>query len=89
MKSKSLTFFKNKFLRSGAVHLSKFRGVVTCFKLKSFQKCTGYSCKLVLLFSLFSFVRDATVAMIISFSLFVFPSQRPRIYAADGSGELA
>ena len=62
---------------------------MTCFNLKSFQKCTGYSCKLVLLFSLFSFVRDATVAMIIAFSLFVFPSQRPRINAPDGSGELA
>jgi len=31
------------------------------------------------------FVRDATVAMIIAFSLFVFPSERPRIYAPDGS----
>ncbi|XP_074637519.1 Na(+)/citrate cotransporter-like isoform X1 [Acropora palmata] len=31
------------------------------------------------------FVRDATVAMIIAFSLFVFPSQRPRIYSPDGS----
>lgn len=31
------------------------------------------------------FVRDATVAMIIAFSLFVFPSQRPRIFAPDGS----
>lgn len=31
------------------------------------------------------FVRDATVAMIIAFSLFVFPSQRPRIYSLDGS----
>ena len=36
---------------------------------------------------LFSFVRDATVAMTISFSLFVFPSEMPRIYAPDGSGE--
>ncbi|CAH3110521.1 unnamed protein product [Porites lobata] len=31
------------------------------------------------------YVRDATVAMIISFSLFVFPSERPRIFAPDGS----
>lgn len=31
------------------------------------------------------FVRDATVAMTISFSLFVFPSEIPRIYAPDGS----
>lgn len=35
---------------------------------------------------LFSYVRDATAAMIIAFSLFVFPSKRPRIYAPDGSG---
>lgn len=39
------------------------------------------------LFFLSSYVRDATVAMIISFSLFVFPSERPRIFASDGSGE--
>ena len=38
-------------------------------------------------FFLSSYVRDATVAMIISFSLFVFPSERPRIFAPDGSGE--
>ncbi|XP_078363152.1 Na(+)/citrate cotransporter-like isoform X1 [Oculina patagonica] len=31
------------------------------------------------------YVRDATVAMFIAFSLFVFPSRRPRIYAPDGS----
>ncbi|XP_068749614.1 Na(+)/citrate cotransporter-like isoform X2 [Montipora capricornis] len=31
------------------------------------------------------FVQDATVAMTISFSLFLFPSKRPRIYAPDGS----
>ena len=42
---------------------------------------------LVFSFFLSSFVRDATVAMIISFSLFVFPSERPRIFAPDGSGE--
>ena len=36
----------------------------------------------------FSYVRDATAAMFIAFSLFVFPSRRPRIFAPDGSGEL-
>ena len=36
---------------------------------------------------LFSYVRDATAAMFIAFSLFVFPSKRPRIFAPDGSGK--
>ncbi|XP_078363499.1 solute carrier family 13 member 2-like [Oculina patagonica] len=31
------------------------------------------------------YVRDATAAMFIAFSLFVFPSRMPRIYAPDGS----
>jgi len=31
------------------------------------------------------YVRDATAAMFIAFSLFVFPSKRPRIFAPDGS----
>ena len=42
---------------------------------------------LTFLLVLFSYVRDATAAMFIAFSLFIFPSQRPRIFAPDGSGE--
>ena len=41
----------------------------------------------LLFLTYFSYVRDATAAMAVAFSLFVFPSTRPRIFAPDGSGK--
>lgn len=66
------------FFSFGAVHLVKVRVSIGDHLLNYL---------FALLPSLFRFVRDATVAMTISFSLFVFPSEIPRIYAPDGSGE--
>ena len=48
-----------------------------------YEEVNGYRSALF-----FSYVRDATVAIFISFSLFVFPSQRPVFFAPDRSGEL-
>lgn len=86
----TLTF--DLVLNQGKSHLSAY-AAKTLVILDCSRRLDRKSWKMPLpliwfsLFFLSSYVRDATVAMIISFSLFVFPSERPRIFAPDGSGE--